>query len=156
MNLAEWLSEFAEAVMVLLSDIASSAPVKALGSVIYVIVNGHESVFQALAALMVLDYITGVWCATVQGKYKGTTARKKTLVKFLVYTIIAAAAKSFDIVLEGERMNPFDTQMLSAALVYLAGTELLSIVQNFDGAGHPIRIPLLEKLREWLQPKKPD
>jgi phage-related holin len=136
-------------------DLTSSAVWKGLIAAAYALFGDFQTAYTALFVLMVVDYITGVWAAKREGEYTGAQARSKTLAKFGVYALIAIAARAFDVVLVDVKLDILNAKMLAAALVYLAGTEILSVSQNLERVGHPIRIPLLEKLREYLNPKKP-
>lgn len=140
-------------ILKIINDLASSAVYKAFASILGAVIGSYGTAYWALVILMAVDFMTGVWAAKTEHRYSGTQAREKTLIKFVVYALVAIAARAFDAVLGDVDLDVLGASMIKAALVYLAGTELLSVMDNFRRTGHPIQIPLLDKLSEWLKPK---
>ena len=137
------------------NDLGSSFIGKFLAALIYALIGDYVVAYTALVVLMIADFLTGVWAARIEKSYSGTQARQKTLAKFGVYLLVAACSRAFDALLFDVQVEILGALMIKAALVYLAGTEFISVMENLKRTGHPIRIPLIESLREYLNPKKP-
>jgi phage-related holin len=148
------IESFWQNVLKIINDLTSSAVYKGIVSLLGAIVGGYSTAYWALVVLMGIDFVTGVWAAKLEHRYSGAQAREKTLIKFGVYALVAVAARAFDAVLGDVHLDVLGASMIKAALVYLAGTELLSVMDNLRRTGHPIQIPLLDKLAEWLKPKQ--
>jgi phage-related holin len=141
------------------TDISALALWKILGSLLFLVFGGHEVAVYGLTALLIIDLITGTWVALRQGKFEGRIGRAKTAAKFFMYLLIISAGRAADYVLISEGLQLFGGTIMTASLVYLSLTELLSITQNATSLGYPMNIPILRDIQKYmsqLQDKKDD
>lgn len=139
------------------ADISAFAIWKSIASLLFIVFGGHEVAVYGLTALLIIDLITGTWVALRQGKFEGRIGRAKTAAKFFMYLLIIAAGRAVDYVLISENLQLFGGTIMTASLVYLALTELLSITQNATALGYPMHIPILRDVQRYmaqLQDKK--
>jgi phage-related holin len=84
----------------------------------------------ALAVLMAVDLIVGVWRAGKAKQLSSTIGVKATAAKFGVYALVVISARMLGIIV-GSTIGAEDLRpMVSAALVYLAAQEAISIDDN--------------------------
>jgi len=101
----------------------------------------------ALAALMIVDFASGVMTAKVTGDQITSAKIFRTALKFAVYfTLIASGHLT---VTAGLPFIPADAIILT----YLAATELISIIENAGRAGYAVPQKLLNQLQEFRDKK---
>ncbi len=107
-----------------------------------------NNALQALAMLMLLDYITGVLAAYMKPRVKLSSKRGlKGIAKKLTLISLVVAAHSLDMALG---------QNVFCLLVtyFLLGNEGLSVLENVSYCGVPVPAALKEKLEQLAQEKQ--
>jgi len=96
---------------------------KGVVAVVAVLLGPFRDVHLALLILMGLDLVTGVWRAHKYGELDTTIARRKTVVKLMVYWLVVAASYQLSIIIK----LPYP---VNVAILYLGATEFISITRN--------------------------
>lgn len=102
----------------------------------------------ALLLLIVVDFITGFWCAKKNGQLLDSKLVIKTPIKILVYYTMIACAHLVEYGL------PQQVQLLDdTVLTFLLITEFLSIFKHFSNLGYKTPSKLINNLREEIGEK---
>ena len=104
-----------------------------------------DGMFKALAALIVLDYISGVAAAAVE-KRVSSSAGARGIAKKVFMLLIVAAANIVDISVIGE-----GHMLKTVTTAFYAANECISLLENAGRLGVPVPRKLtavLDKLRE--------
>lgn len=109
------------------------------------IFGGWDKLLSALIVLIVLDYITGIVAAGIDGKLNSTTGLKGIAKKVFILMIVALAVQ-IDCVSAG------DGVIRALVMYFFIANEGLSIVENAGQVGLPIPDGLVKAL-EMLKDK---
>lgn len=104
---------------------------------------------QAMVVLAVLDYLSGIFAAAVEGKLSSKKGFKALPKKLLIFVMIAVAHMA-DKMINGE-----SSIIMDATIFFYAANEVLSIIENCGRAGLPVP-GALKKIIEVLQQKAGD
>jgi toxin secretion/phage lysis holin len=109
-----------------------------------------NSALLALLVLMVFDLITGMMRAVRDGEIIRSRTALRSAIKLGVYSMLISSTHLV------EMMLPGSTVMDEGMVIFLALTELISILENAGRMGFAIPQVLLTKLLsfEWLKPAK--
>jgi len=97
--------------------------------------------------LISFDFVTGILAAVRQKK--DVTSRRifDTALKYVLY-FVAISAGYFTELIIGT-----DLFIAKTVMIFLATTELVSILENVGKAGYPTPIVLIKKLKEFIKSK---
>lgn len=167
------LSELCDAAMKTLHQLTHSAALKAVGSFVFaVFAHMHTQLLIGFALLVMLDLFTkwvalsrarimkyrrkhpptfyecviGIRKARQEGYIKSSEMKHRFAGKIIVYMIIAFSGAFFDKMMREMGTPEWATMLL---IGYLAMTEIVSIVENLQGAG----VEAAENLHEILNKK---
>lgn len=103
--------------------------------------GGFDGLLIALIGFMVVDYITGVFCAIIEHKLSSEVGAKGILRKVLVI-IMVGVANTLDLyIVEGD-----EPLLRTAVIFFYLSNEGISILENSVRLG----LPVPEKLKEIL------
>lgn len=105
------------------------------GSTISYMYGGWSAVLELLMILVVLDYVSGMAAATIEGKLASSVGFKGIAKKIAIFAVIFVGHK-LDIALD---LN--DWMMNIAAFFYISN-EFLSLTENLGRMGVPIPEPM--------------
>lgn len=103
--------------------------------------GGFNGLIQALVVFMIIDYVTGVFCAIVEKKLSSAVGAKGILQKCLIILLIGIANEIDTIILGGE-----DNLLRTAVIIFYLANEGISILENATRLG----LPIPDKMREIL------
>lgn len=109
----------------------------------YLVGAQHFEMIYALMFLAMIDFITGLFSAKINGLEITSKKSMRSASKFVVYILFIAAAHLSESILPGETF--FENIVTS----FLALTEFISIIENIGGMGFAIPQQLLNKLRKY-------
>ncbi|MGD6968800.1 phage holin family protein [Rossellomorea vietnamensis] len=112
--------------------------------------SGWSQLLMVLIIAMILDYITGLIAAGINGELSSSTGMKGIGKKVLVFSLVAAA-HLIDTILGNQHI------IRDSTIIFYICNEILSIIENAGRAGLPIP-PLLrgavKSLRNKITRKK--
>ncbi|SRR5712692_7135384 len=85
--------------------------------------------FEALAVLMVVDLLTGLWAAAKAKQLSSRVGVLSTLTKFGIYAAIVVSARMLELIVTAAGV-PVVGVTVKVAIVYLAAQEAISINEN--------------------------
>lgn len=103
------------------------------------LLGGFDLLVQALALLMVLDYVTGVMGGFKEKRLNSKRANKGILKKILIWLMVACAT-IFSYVTKNDWIR-------NVTCIFYVATEILSIVENVAKLG----VPIPKKLKKALE-----
>lgn len=109
------------------------------GTTINVLFGSADGMFLTLIAFMVLDSITGVFCAVIRKKRSGRMGMRAFAKKMGILCIVSLATLIEQNILE-------TTAIRSAVILYYISSEGLSIFENLSKIG----VPIPKKLKDVL------
>ena len=109
------------------------------GTTINVLFGSADGMFLTLIAFMVLDSITGAFCAVIRKKRSGRMGMRAFAKKMGILCIVSLATLIEQNILE-------TTAIRSAAILYYISSEGLSIFENLSKIG----VPIPKKLKDVL------
>lgn len=109
------------------------------GTTINVLFESADGMFLTLIAVMVLDSITGVFCAVIRKKRSGRMGMRAFAKKMGILCIVSLATLIEQNILE-------TTAIRSAVILYYISSEGLSIFENLSKIG----VPIPKKLKDVL------
>lgn len=115
--------------------------VSVLGTALSQWLGGIDGLLEALVVFMLIDYVTGVFCAIVEKKLSSAVGAKGILQKCLIILLIGIANEIDTIILGGE-----DNLLRTAVIIFYLANEGISILENATRLG----LPIPDKMREIL------
>ena len=109
------------------------------GTAINVLFGSADGMFLTLIAFMVLDSITGAFCAVIRKKRSGRMGMRAFAKKMGILCIVSLATLIEQNILE-------TTAIRSAVILYYISSEGLSIFENLSKIG----VPIPKKLKDVL------
>lgn len=109
------------------------------GTTINVLFGSADGMFLTLIAVMVLDSITGVFCAVIRKKRSGRMGMRAFAKKMGILCIVSLATLIEQNILE-------TTAIRSVVILYYISSEGLSIFENLSKIG----VPIPKKLKDVL------
>lgn len=109
------------------------------GTTINVLFGSADGMFLTLIAFMVLDSITGAFCAVIRKKRSGRMGMRVFAKKMGILCIVSLATLIEQNILE-------TTAIRSAVILYYISSEGLSIFENLSKIG----VPIPQKLKDVL------
>ena len=108
------------------------------------VVGADWLAYQILFILVVIDFVTGFLCGV---KMRCVSSRKasRTAIKLLVYILLVISAHQLT------RYAGYLIWLEEFLVIYLAITEMLSIIENAHKLGVPVPEWVVEKLEGYLQ-----
>lgn len=100
-----------------------------------------NGLIKALVVFMIIDYVTGVFCAIIEKKLSSAVGAKGILQKCLIILLIGIANEIDTIILGGE-----DNLLRTAVIIFYLANEGISILENATRLG----LPIPDKMREIL------
>lgn len=132
----------------LVSDAGIKVILSTLAVLFHWFFGGKTAPVAALFGLVAIDAITGLLKATIKG---GISSRgfKRGAFKFVLYILMLKACLLFDSVCPKIKLPFIDTELTAFVWVsaYLAGTELISILENIGEMGIPVPTALIKRLK---------
>lgn len=118
------------------------------GSLVTYLFGGWSALIQILVAFVVIDYVTGVLAAAIDGKLNSNIGSKGIAKKIFIF-IIVACGHLVD--------NAIGTQDIvrDAAIYFYIANELLSILENAGNVGLPVP-DILKNSIDTLKGKEKD
>lgn len=116
------------------------------GSLLTYLFGGWSALLSVLVSFVVVDYITGVLAAALEGKLNSETGIKGIVKKILIFTFVAIG-NLLDIAI-----GSGGSICKNAVIYFFLSNELLSIVENAGRIGLPIP-EVLRKAVEILNEK---
>lgn len=101
--------------------------------------GGWDALITALIVLIVIDYITGVFAAGMQGKLSSSAGLKGIAKKVFILMIVALAVQI-------DNVAPTNGTIRSLVIYFFIANEGLSILENAGRAGLPIPDKLTKAL----------
>jgi len=105
------------------------------------------ALLSALFMLILFDFITGIWSAHVLGENVESSKVFRTAWKFVLYFLVVSAGYFAELVIG------VDLFISKTIMIFLALTELISILENAVKGGYPMPTILYNKLKELVQKK---
>lgn len=105
------------------------------------------TVLSALFMLIIFDFFTGIWSAYKAKEDIKSSKVFRTAWKFALY-FMAVSAGYFTEIIIGT-----DLFIAKTIMIFLASTELVSILENIQKAGYDVPISLLKKLKDFIKSK---
>lgn len=116
-----------------------------IGGALSYILGGWSQLLFVLLAFVIIDYITGIIAAGIEGKLSSSVGFKGIAKKIFIFTLVAVA-NLID-------MSLGDGHIIrDATIFFYLGNELLSIIENAGRAGLPVPDPI-KKAVEILKGK---
>lgn len=103
----------------------------------------HFLTIQALLALIVIDFITGLASAKISGEEIKSKKMVKSAFKTGIYGLLISSSHLT------EKIAPGTTYMVETMATFLALTELISILENAGKMGFAIPQKWLNQLHKW-------
>lgn len=108
----------------------------------------RDGLITALAALMVMDYVSGVMAAAAQKKLSSEIGAKGIAKKVFMLLIVAAAnIADVSVICEGHVLK-------SVTVIFYIANECISLIENGGRLGVPVPNKLLEVLEQLKSGKK--
>ncbi len=105
-------------------------------------IGGFDGLLEALVFFMIVDYITGLFCAIVEKTLSSAVGFKGILQKCLIILLVGTANIIDQHILEGSE------QLLRTAVIFFyLSNEGISILENSARLG----LPVPDKLRQILE-----
>ncbi len=122
-----------------------------IGGIVTYIWGPWDALIVALVAMVIIDYITGVIKAAVQGKLSSAVGFRGLLKKVAIFLLVAVGVMV-------DRVIPATNEAVRSAVIFFyIANEGLSILENAGELGLPLPAALkksLEKMQD--KEKKPD
>jgi len=133
-------------------EACSDVALKCVGAVIGILVQFHfgdisRPLLVGLFMLIIFDFITGVSAAHHTGEPIKSSKIFRTAWKFVLYFMVVSAGYFTELVIGT------DLFIAKTIMIFLALTELISIMENIDKEGYPMPQHLYKKIKEVIQEK---
>lgn len=112
-----------------------------IGTAVAKWLGGFDGLLIALIGFMVVDYITGVFCAVIEHKLSSAIGAKGILQKILVLVLVGVANTLDLYIVEGD-----EPLLRTAVIFFYLSNEGISILENSVRLG----LPVPDKLKEIL------
>jgi toxin secretion/phage lysis holin len=112
----------------------------AFGAVVGYLYGGWSTLMGVLLAMVVIDYVTGMMAAFVEGKLKSEVGFKRIPKKIMIFVLVAVAH------LVDSAAGTNDIFRDATIFFYLAN-ELLSVIENAGRIG----LPIPEQLKQAVE-----
>lgn len=103
--------------------------------------GGFDGLLIALIGFMIVDYITGVFCAVIEHKLSSSIGAKGILQKILILMLVGVANELDAYIIEGD-----EPLLRTAVIFFYLSNEGISILENSVRLG----LPVPDKLKEIL------
>ena len=131
------------------SNVFGKVLLSALAATILAFASDHVAAFVALMVMVLLDQITGTWVAMRNGSFSSSGFRQG-IIKLVCYSIIIVTFHLLEVVTPAFVPLSLD----SLAIVYLAVTEALSVMENASSlSGIQLSKEIKERLEKMLGKK---
>lgn len=107
--------------------------------------GGFDDLISALVAFMLVDYVTGLFCAVVEKKLSSAVGFKGILQKCLILLLVGTANIIDEHLIEGS-----DHLLRTAVIFFYLSNEGISILENTSRLG----LPVPDKFRDVLEQVK--
>lgn len=124
------------------SHALTKAVVASCGTVLFVLIGDNGMAYQILFILVTIDFTTGLMLA-IKEKKLNSRASAKSVRKLLIYMLLVIAAHQLT------RYQPIMIWLEDFTVLFLAMTEMISIMENATGLGVPFPIWVKEKLKNY-------
>lgn len=119
---------------------------KCVGALGVILVEFHfgdlsPKLLSALFMLILFDFATGVWSADKSGEKIKSSKIFRTAWKLVLYFMVVSAGYFTELIIGT------DLFIAKVIMVFLALTELISILENIDKGGYPMPSGLLRQLK---------
>ena len=101
----------------------------------------------SLFMLILFDFATGIWAVKMSGEEIKSAKIFRTAWKFVLYFMVVSAGYFTELVIGT------DLFIAKTIMIFLALTELISILENVSKGGYPMPTLLYEKLKELVKTK---
>lgn len=105
------------------------------------------TVLTALFMLILFDFLTGIWAAKRSGEDIKSSKVFRTAWKFVLYFLAVSAGYFTELVIGT------DLFIAKTIMVFLAATELISILENIQKAGYEMPGGLIRKIKNLISSK---
>ena len=112
-----------------------------VGTAISEWVGGLDGLLEALIIFVVIDYVTGVFCAVVEKKLSSTVGFKGIFQKCLIVLLVGMANAVDEHILGGT-----EHLLRTAVIFFYLSNEGISILENAARLG----LPIPDKLKDFL------
>lgn len=103
--------------------------------------GGFDGLLEALVAFMLIDYVTGVFCAIFEKKLSSAVGAKGILQKCFIILLIGISNEIDTLILGGE-----ENLLRTAVIIFYLANEGISILENAARLG----LPIPDKLKDIL------
>lgn len=136
-----------------LASVCEYAWEKCLASFIYVVYafsfdTLQSQALKALLALLIIDFITGLYASKRSGEEIKSSKIFRTGIKILLYFVMVSAAHLTELAVPA-----LDFMVDETMLGFLALTELVSILENIGRVGFTVPQQLLNKIKNRIETK---
>lgn len=119
-----------------------------IGGIVTYIWGPWDALIVALVAMVIIDYITGVIKAAVQGKLSSAVGFRGLLKKVAIFLLVAVGVMV-------DRVIPATNEAVRSAVIFFyIANEGLSILENAGELGLPLPAALKSRLRRCRTKKK--
>lgn len=145
---ADYLSELIKSLIPVRMEAIWGTSVGVTGTMVTLLFGAWNNALEALAAFMLIDYVTGVMAAYLKPRAKLSSKKGlKGIIKKLALICFLTCAHYLDVVLG---QNVFCLLVTYSLL----GNEGLSIVENLSYCGVPVPASIKQKLEQLAQEKR--
>ena len=116
-----------------------------VGAILAERLGGFDGLLEVLTVFIIVDYVTGIFCAIAEKKLSSEIGFKGIVRKVLIFVLVGMANAVDVFVLKG------DEQLIRTAVIFFyLSNEGISILENASRIG----LPIPQKLRDFLQQLK--
>ena len=106
--------------------------IKLLISILLTLFGPWNGAYQALLIVMLVDFVTGIWAAVKHRRLSSSVARQKTVAKLMAYSITLLGVSQLEAIIKLYPVAIGSGYTLYTAILYLATTEVISILENIE------------------------
>lgn len=122
---------------------------KCVASIVGILLQFHfgdisRPLLVAIFMLILFDFITGIWAAKITGESIKSSKIFRTAWKFVLYFMVVSAGYFAELVIGME------LYIAKTIMIFLALTELISILENAEKGGYNMPTQLYNKLKELV------
>lgn len=121
-------------------DVVFKIGATSLGAITGYLFGGWDTLLQLLLVAVIIDYISGMIAASVEGKLSSKIGFKNIPKKIMIFLMVAVAHLVDQVIHDG-------SVLMDATIFFYLANELLSIIENSGRSG----LPVPEKLKQTVE-----
>ena len=115
-----------------------------VGTVLTEIIGGFDGLIEALVVFVVLDYLTGIFCAIAEKNLSSSIGFKGILQKVLIFMLVGMAN-----LIDLHILGGAEHLLRTAVIFFYLSNEGISILENVSRLGLPVPEKLHSVLRQF-------